>query len=97
MDTITRAGRLEAKLRAVKAAGFTQIMLNSADLVGHPEGEQAAIAAVRESVLRVIGFQVLRDFEGPRTSASASTPTIPLRTRTTWTADRQPRKALEVS
>src|SRR4051812_6909962 len=64
MDTITLAGPLEAKLRAVKAAGFTQIMLNATDIVGHPEGEAAAIAEVRASGLRVTGFQVLRDFEG---------------------------------
>ena len=64
MDTITLAGPLEAKLRAVKAAGFTQIMLNAGDIVGHPEGEAAAVAAVRASGLRVTGFQVLRDFEG---------------------------------
>jgi len=64
MDTITLAGPLEAKLRAVKAAGFSQIMLNAADIVGHPNGEEAAIAAVRSSGLRVTGFQVLRDFEG---------------------------------
>ena len=64
MDTITLAGPLEAKLRAIRDAGFTQVMLNAADLVGHPEGEPAAIAAVRASGLRVTGFQVLRDFEG---------------------------------
>lgn len=64
MDTITLAGPLEAKLRAVKAAGFTQVMLNAGDIVGHPDGEAAAIAAVRASALRVTGFQVLRDFEG---------------------------------
>ena len=64
MDTITLAGPLEAKLRVVKAAGFTQVMLNATDIVGHPGGESAAIAAVRASGLRVTGFQVLRDFEG---------------------------------
>lgn len=64
MDTITLAGPLEAKLRAAKAAGFTQIMLVAADIVGHPDGDDAAIAAVRASGLRVTGFQVLRDFEG---------------------------------
>src|SRR6266480_1256972 len=64
MDTITLAGPLEAKLRAVKAAGFAQIMLNASDIVGHPDGESAAIAAVRASGLSVTGFQVLRDFEG---------------------------------
>jgi len=64
MDTITPAGSLDAKLRAIKAGGFTQVMLNATDVVGHPEGESVAIAAVRASGLRVTGFQVLRDFEG---------------------------------
>ena len=64
MDTITLAGPLEAKLRVIREAGFTQVMLNAADLVGHPGGEDAAVRAVRESGLRVTGFQVLRDFEG---------------------------------
>jgi sugar phosphate isomerase/epimerase len=64
MDTITLAGPLEAKLRAVRDGGFTQIMLSARDIVGHPDGEAAAVAAVRESGLRVTGFQVLRDFEG---------------------------------
>jgi sugar phosphate isomerase/epimerase len=64
MDTVTLAGTLEAKLRAIRGSGFTQVMLNATDIVGHPDGEDAAIAAVRASGLRVTGFQVLRDFEG---------------------------------
>ncbi len=64
MDTITLAGPLEAKLAAIRAAGFTQVMLNANDLAGHPGGAPAAIEAVRRSGLRVTGFQVLRDFEG---------------------------------
>ena len=64
MDTITLAGPLEAKLRAVREAGFTQIMLNASDIAGHPAGAAAATDAVRKSALRVTGFQVLRDFEG---------------------------------
>jgi sugar phosphate isomerase/epimerase len=64
MDTITLAGPLEAKLRAIREAGFTQVMLNAADIAGHPAGPDAAIEAVRKSGLRVTGFQVLRDFEG---------------------------------
>jgi len=64
MDTISLAGPLEAKLKAVRQAGFTQIMLAAKDIVGHPEGMEAAVAAVRASGLRVTGFQVLRDFEG---------------------------------
>jgi sugar phosphate isomerase/epimerase len=64
MDTITLAGPLESKLRAIGGAGFTQVMLNANDLAGHPAGPDAAIDAVRRSGLRVTGFQVLRDFEG---------------------------------
>lgn len=64
MDTITLAGPLEAKLQAVRAAGFTQIMLAARDIVGHPGGMDVAVQAVRDSGLRVTGFQVLRDFEG---------------------------------
>ena len=64
MDTITLAGPLEAKLAAMKAVGFSQVMLSARDVVGHPQGLQAAVAAVRASGLRPTGFQVLRDFEG---------------------------------
>jgi sugar phosphate isomerase/epimerase len=64
MDTITLAGPIEAKLAAVREAGFSQIMLAARDLVGHPGGWRAAVAAVRGSGLRATGFQVLRDFEG---------------------------------
>ena len=64
MDTITMAGPLEAKLEAMKGAGFSQVMLMARDLVGHPGGVKAAVRAVEESGLRPTGFQVLRDFEG---------------------------------
>jgi sugar phosphate isomerase/epimerase len=64
MDTITLAGPLKAKLSAMKAAGFSQVMLLARDLVGHPEGWRAAVQEVKDSGLRVTGFQVLRDFEG---------------------------------
>lgn len=64
MDTITLAGPLEAKLDAMAEAGFSQVMLKANDLVGHPDGWQAAVKAVHASGLRGTGFQVLRDFEG---------------------------------
>ena len=64
MDTITLAGPLEAKLAAMKAAGFSQVMLKANDLVGHPRGLDAAVEVVKGSGLRGTGFQVLRDFEG---------------------------------
>ena len=64
MDTISLAGTLEGKLKAIKQAGFDQVMLNARDVVGHEGGLEAAIQAVKTSGLRVTGFQVLRDFEG---------------------------------
>jgi sugar phosphate isomerase/epimerase len=64
MDTISLAGTLPAKLTAIRDAGFVQVMLSARDLAGHAEGIDAAVDAVRESGLRVTGFQVLRDFEG---------------------------------
>ncbi|MBL8316982.1 MAG: sugar phosphate isomerase/epimerase [Burkholderiaceae bacterium] len=64
MDTITLAGPLSPKLRAIRDAGFGQVMLKASDLVGHPDGVDAAVAEVKASGLRVTGFQVLRDFEG---------------------------------
>ena len=64
MDTITLAGPLEAKLEAMRAAGFRQVMLSARDVARHPGGVQAAVRAVRASGLRPTGFQVLRDFEG---------------------------------
>jgi sugar phosphate isomerase/epimerase len=64
MDTISLAGTLPAKLKAVRDAGFSQIMLQARDIVGHSDGIDAAVQDVRASGLRVTGFQVLRDFEG---------------------------------
>jgi sugar phosphate isomerase/epimerase len=64
MDTISLAGPLDAKLKAVREAGFTQIMLSARDVVDHGAGFDAAVELVRNSGLRVTGFQVLRDFEG---------------------------------
>ena len=64
MDTITLAGPLAAKLAAIRAGGFSQVMLAARDLVGHPQGWRAAVDEVKASGLRVTGFQVLRDFEG---------------------------------
>ena len=55
MDSITLAGSLEAKLTAVRDAGFEQIMLQARDIVGNPGGEAAAVAAVRASGLRGAG------------------------------------------
>jgi len=64
MDTASLAGSLEAKLAAVRQAGFSQVMISAADIVGHPHGTAAGVRAVRDSALRVTGLEALRDFEG---------------------------------
>jgi 2-keto-myo-inositol isomerase len=64
MDTVTLAGPLEAKLRASKAAGFSQLMLWAKDLAQHPAGLADAVRVVRASGVRVTGIQVMRDYEG---------------------------------
>lgn len=64
MDTITLNGPLQARLAAIRQAGFGQAMLSARDVAGFPGGVAAAAAAVRASGLRPMGLQVLRDFEG---------------------------------
>ncbi len=64
MDAASLAGSLEAKLAAVKQAGFSQVMLSATDIVNHPAGTAAAVRAVRDSGLRITGLETLRDFEG---------------------------------
>jgi sugar phosphate isomerase/epimerase len=64
MDTASLAGALEAKLDAISNAGFAQVMISAGDVVAHPQGPRAAIRAIRESGLRVTGYEALRDYEG---------------------------------
>jgi len=64
MDTASLAGSLEAKLAAVRRAGFSQVMISASEIVGHPNGMDAGIRAVRDSGLSVTGLEMLRDFEG---------------------------------
>ena len=64
MDTISMVGTLPDKLRAMREAGFSQVILSARDLMQHAEGYESAVQAVRDSGLRITGFQVLRDFEG---------------------------------
>jgi sugar phosphate isomerase/epimerase len=64
MDTASLAGSLESKLAAIRRAGFRQVMISAADIVGHPGGLEAGARVVRESGLEVTGLEALRDFEG---------------------------------
>jgi sugar phosphate isomerase/epimerase len=64
MDTASLAGSLESKLAAIRRAGFAQVLISAADIVGHPGGLEAGARVVRESGLAVTGLEALRDFEG---------------------------------
>jgi sugar phosphate isomerase/epimerase len=64
LDTASLAGSLEAKLAAARDAGFAQVMVSASDVVAHPGGVPAAVRAIRDSGLRVTGYEALRDFEG---------------------------------
>ena len=64
MDTMSLAGPLESKLRAIRNAGFRQVMLSAQDLAGHAGGIDAAVRALKASGLRPTGVQALHDYEG---------------------------------
>jgi sugar phosphate isomerase/epimerase len=64
MDTASLASPLDAKLAAMRRAGFSQVIISANDVVGHPAGVAAGVNAVRESELAVTGLEALRDFEG---------------------------------
>lgn len=64
MVTATLAGPLGAKLKAMRDAGFTQVMLDARDVVSDAEGLASVVKAIKVSGLRVSGLQCLRDFEG---------------------------------
>jgi ribulose 1,5-bisphosphate carboxylase large subunit-like protein len=46
---------LDAKLVAIRRAGFSQVMLSASEVVGHPGGVAAGVRAVRDSGLAVNG------------------------------------------
>lgn len=62
-NTITMGGDLEHKLEVIRAAGFDSVELWAKDMLSHPGGAKAAAQAVRNSGLRVTGFQMLSDFD----------------------------------
>lgn len=64
LDSRTLAGPLEARLTAIRQAGFAKVMLDARDVVSHPGGVAGAVAALRASGLRPAGLQTLHDFEG---------------------------------
>ena len=62
--TTTLTGPLQDRLAAIREAGFSQVLLDAADIARHPGGLEAASRAVVDSGLQVSGLQGLRDFEG---------------------------------
>ena len=64
MDTLSLAGTLRSKLRAIREAGFTRVTVSATDLAGHADGVAAALREIRDSGLAVAALHSLRDFEG---------------------------------
>jgi len=64
LEGASLAGPLEARLQAMGRLGFRQAVLSAADLAGHPQGVEAAVAAVRRSGIQVLALSELEDFEG---------------------------------
>lgn len=64
MDTVSLGGPLDAKLVAIRRAGFSQVMISASEIIAHPGGVAAGVRAVRDSGLAVTGLETLRDFEG---------------------------------
>ena len=66
MSTVSLAGPLDAKLVAIRRAGFSQAMISASEIVGHPGGVAAGVCAVRHSGVAVTGLETLRNFEQVR-------------------------------
>jgi sugar phosphate isomerase/epimerase len=64
IDTASLAGPLDARLEAVKHAGFSQVLLHALDLTAYPLGVDAAVGQVLGSGLQVAGLCGLADYEG---------------------------------
>jgi sugar phosphate isomerase/epimerase len=58
------AGPLEARLTAIRAGGFDQVVLGADDVATQAEGVAGAVAALRATGLRPAAFGTLWDFEG---------------------------------
>lgn len=62
--TYTFGGKLPAKLRAMREAGFVATEFWIKDLFEDPRGPDYAIGFLRDSGLRPCAYQALRDYEG---------------------------------
>ena len=57
MDTVSLAGTLRSKLRAIREAGFTRVTVSAKDLAGNAEGVDCGVREIRQivSVVRAVG------------------------------------------
>lgn len=60
-------GALPTKLDAIRAAGFTRVLISAGDLVGHSEGVEKATTLIRQSRLEILGLDgtSFDGFSGP--------------------------------
>jgi len=64
IDSSALPGSLEARLTAARDAGFSQVLLTSADLALHPQGVEAAAVQVLGAGLKTAALRGLDDFNG---------------------------------
>jgi sugar phosphate isomerase/epimerase len=64
LDAASLAGPLEARLAAIRAGGFEQVVLGANDVAGEDGGTASVVAALRATGLRPAAFGTLCDFEG---------------------------------
>ena len=66
MDTASLGGPLDAKLVAIRRAGFSQVMISASEVVGHPGGVAAGVRAVRDRGLAVTRPETMANFKRPK-------------------------------
>jgi hypothetical protein len=79
IDTISFAGPLEAKLKAVREAGFSQIMLSARDVVGHDGGVDAPCARCARAAFGSPASRSCATSRGCRATCTSTRSTSPSR------------------
>lgn len=71
IETQVMSGVLSEKLRVIREAGFQKIIVDTRDLVSHPQGLELAIQELRRSELEVVAVRMLNEVVGLATESNA--------------------------
>ncbi len=103
IDLVTLTGSLETRLREVKAAGFSQVMLWAKDLADYPAGYDAALHRIKPCIrgTRITVYDILEYMAGGMSEAEilADFPSLqpePLRAVLMFAAQRERRLAMGI-